>query len=317
MKVTQLTAKVTEADLRAYFADAAVRGVRSVDLPRDGRTGRHRGAATVELEAAVDVSVCVFLSGAVPPFQKFPVQVAASATHELAPAASASAAAGAAAGTSDQSLSQTARLFVGRLPQSVDEAALLPVLSFYGTLQSLRLGEVGGHRHAFAVYTYEAAAAAAAAALQGFSLGGEVLQAELLLPAQTAATAAARDADLATRGAVALQPPVGGSASVFLEVAGLASPPTGQHAKEKEAYEASLLKLLEGECLKAEPVLEPVYYKLEAPAASARASDACALWEFDSAEAAGCAAALLHGRWLGGRRLRCAFLTELQFHARI
>ena len=317
LKVTQLTAKVTEADLRAYFGDAAPGGVSYVDMPRDNRTGRHRGHAMVELEALADVAVCALLSGAVPSFQKFPIIVAVSAQAAAAAAAApvtAPIAAAAPASAAQPQPQAPTRLFLGRIPVSVGDAELLPVLAFYGALTSLRLAEVGGHRHAFASYQYEASAAAAAAALQGYRLAGPALpplQAEVLPALHPPSLCAQRDAALAAKGAVALAAPMEGSTSLFLELAGLApSPASG--AKE---YEAGLQAMLEGECLGAQPAVEPVYYKLEPPVEGS--SHACVLWEFGSEAAALQAAGLLHGRWLGGVRLRCAFLSELTFHKRI
>ena len=291
LKVTQLTAKVRAQDLADYFNDAA--RVRDVDLPRDARSGRHKGYAYVEVASREDVAVCVLLNGAVPTFQKYAIDVTASKEYLSLPAVDAD--------SKDESngsaASDAPRVFLGAIPRCVDEAALLPVLSFYGQLSSLRMGEQNGQRHAFATYTREAAASQAAAALQGFRLAGSALRAEFL----RAGEAEASDAELASQGVSALAGPVRGTVGEFVELKGVPKSAAGDSA----GYETGIEALLRRECVEAGA--EAVYFKY-LPAVD------CVLWEFMSAAAAEKAVRMLHGRWLGGMRLSCAYLEETDFH---
>jgi len=126
------------------------------------------------------------LHNTVPPFQKFPVLVQASEEGLAVAAAGGATSAGAEAGAGGGHLMSVAmqahfdkqraevgsRLFVGNLPTTVDHALLLPVLSFYGPLVSLRLGQESSQRYAFAVFEYTSSAEAARSALSGFPLVG-------------------------------------------------------------------------------------------------------------------------------------------------
>lgn len=136
--VSQLTAKVTEQNLKDFFGQLGA--VRNVIMIRDKATGRHKGFAYIEMGDLETIPNCLLFNNVVPDFQKFAILVKASEAEKnfLAKKESASAAARATALPGD-AMAMDNRLYVGNLHVNVVEADLHRLLAEIGPVESVNI----------------------------------------------------------------------------------------------------------------------------------------------------------------------------------
>jgi RNA-binding protein 23/39 len=180
--VSQLTAKVTDKDIKEFFSQLGP--VNNVILIRDKYTGRHKGFCYVEMADLESVPTCLLLNGLPPDFQKFPILVKASEaeknflarkdTAQSAPATHASRS----VGQSDREVLDS-RVYVGNLHVNISEEDLEQVLSQFGRVESVHIhrDEVGTSKgYAFGKFARAEDAARAISKLSGLELAGRSIK---------------------------------------------------------------------------------------------------------------------------------------------
>ena len=181
--VSQLTAKVTDKDIKDFFSQLGA--VNNVILIRDKYTGRHKGFCYVEMADLESVPNCLLLNGLPPDFQKFPILVKASeaeknflARKDVAPSAPGTHASGG-GGRRDERDMLDSRVYVGNLHVNINEEDLEQVLSQFGRVESVHIhrDELGTSKgYAFGKFARGEDAARAITKLSGLELAGRSIK---------------------------------------------------------------------------------------------------------------------------------------------
>jgi RNA-binding protein 39 len=174
--VSQLIVKAKEQDLENFFNQ--IGRVKSIIMVRDKQTGRHKGFAYVEMAELESIPNCLLFNEVVPDFQKFPILVKASEAEKNFLArkevfTSDRKGAGLDTGGPD------ARLYIGNIHVSIDDAQLRSVLEQFGPTETIKLhrDHLGNSKgFAFIKYMRAESAALAMTSLAGTELAGRPLK---------------------------------------------------------------------------------------------------------------------------------------------
>ena len=143
--VSQLTQKSSAHDLKKYFKRKAG-PVSSIYFLIDKRTGRHKGAAYVEMQRLDDVPYAVNCNGRVPEFQRFPILVRPSESEKNLAAMIDKKNGG--DGKLDDKKNEPNldpyRIHIGNIPPGVSPDQLKAIFSFIGNVLSVTLQPPAG-----------------------------------------------------------------------------------------------------------------------------------------------------------------------------
>ena len=179
--VSQLTAKVNEIDVKAFFEQVGT--VKKVTMVRDKTSGKHKGFAYIEMSKLDVIPNCLLFNNIIPNFQKFPILVQGSQAEKNVVARIQKESSDGAIGGKGKILSDLngpdTRIYIGNIHTSINEAALASVLEPFGELIDIRLhrDETGTSKgFAFAKFAKPESAKLCIAGLNGVELVGRSLK---------------------------------------------------------------------------------------------------------------------------------------------
>ena len=192
--VSQLTAKVNEIDVKAFFEQVGT--VKKVTMVRDKNSGKHKGFAYIEMSKLEVIPNCLLFNNIIPNFQKFPILVQGSqAEKNVVARIQKESADGALGGKGGKILSDLngpdTRIYIGNIHTSINEAALATVLEPFGELLDIRLhrDETGTSKgFAFAKFAKPESSKLCIAGLNGVELVGRPLKVNVVTSPDSIAT---------------------------------------------------------------------------------------------------------------------------------
>ena len=192
--VSQLTAKVNEIDVKAFFEQVGT--VKKVTMVRDKNSGKHKGFAYIEMSKLEVIPNCLLFNNIIPNFQKFPILVQGSqAEKNVVARIQKESSDGAVGGKGGKILSDLngpdTRIYIGNIHTSINEAALATVLEPFGELLDIRLhrDETGTSKgFAFAKFAKPESSKLCIAGLNGVELVGRPLKVNVVTSPDSLAT---------------------------------------------------------------------------------------------------------------------------------